>query len=265
MSFYDQMIDFQNCTPGNSGILKLSYNATFDKLHLKLGGGLTKAHLGKIEGKANGVTFFEDNVAYIAARDAYLGVFTDPNTITLDFTEPNIKGGAAAQYLAALPRNLLNSLTFEVEILPAAPGTMTLKCEGEFRDPTQNPFILRRKKFTIPLGVTGDNDYTLPSSGDGGLIKRVWIHHAGILSAAELRTNGTPRIRASVASMEYKQKRNRVVPQVNLLVLDFIDDGNLMNMLNTTQVKETLLRLNTNGTGQATVYLDYVDDLRKLH
>jgi hypothetical protein len=263
--FYDDMIDFQNCTPGNTGILKLSYNATFDKLHLKLAGGLTKAHLGKIEGKANGVTFFEDSIPYIAVRDAYQGIFTQADTVTIDFTEPNTRGGAAAQYLSALPRNLLNSLTFEIEILPAAPAGMSLKCEGEYRDPTQNPFILRRKKFAIPLGVTGDNDYTLPSGKDGGLIKRAWIHHTGIIQKAELRTNGNPRIRSTVASTEYKQKRNRVVPQANLLVLDFIDDGNLMNMLNTTNVTETLLRLNTNGTGQATVYLDYVDDLRKLH
>lgn len=265
MSFYDQMIDLQNATPGNVAILKLSYNATFDKLHFKLAGGLTKAHIGRIEGKANGVTFFEDVAANIAVRDAYQGIFTQADTITLDFTEPNTRGGAAAQYLSALPRNLLDSLTFEIEILPAAPAGMSLKCEGEYRDPTSNPFILRRKKFAIPLGVTGDNDYTLPSGVNGGLIKRVWVHHAGIVTAAELRTNGTPRTRATVASMEYKQKRNRVVPQANLLVVDFIDDGNLMNMLNTTQVKETLLRLTTNAAGQATVYLDYIDDLRKLH
>lgn len=151
--YYDQMIDFQNCTPGNVGILKLSYNATLDKLHLKLGGGLTAAHLGKIEGKANGVTFFEDDVAFMLKRDAYLGVFTQADTVTIDFTEPNTKGGAAQQYLAALPRNLLTSLTFEVTIKDTAPVGMTLKCEGEYRDPTQNPFILRRKRFAIPLSV----------------------------------------------------------------------------------------------------------------
>jgi hypothetical protein len=259
------MIDLQNATPGNIAILKLSYNATFDKLHFLLGGGLTKAHLGKIEAKANGITFFEDSAANIAVRDAYQGIFTDASILTLDFTEPNTRGGAAAQYLAALPRNLLNSLTFEVEILGAAPVGMTLKCEGEFRDPTPNPFILRRKKFVIPLGVTGENDYALPSGVDGGLIKRIWIHHTGIINRVELRTNGTPRIRSSVASLEHSAKRDRVVPQANLVVVDFISDGNLMNMLNTTMVKETLLRLTTTGTGQATVYLDYIDDLRKLH
>lgn len=264
--FYDQMIDFQNCTPGNVGILKLSYNATYDKLHLKLGGGLTAADLGKIEGKANGVTFFEDDASLLVLRDTYMGVYTQADTVTLDFTEPNTKGGAAQQYLASLPRNLLESLTFEVTIKSTAPAGMTLKAEGEYRDPTQNPFILRRKKFTIPLSAAGDNDYSLPSGeAIGGLIKRVWIHHSGTVDAAELRTNGTPRMRGSVTSFTYKQKRNRVVPQNNVLVLDFVDDGNLMGMLNTTIVKETLLRLHTTaGGGQATVYLDYLADYRRL-
>lgn len=264
--YYDQMVDFQNCTPGNVGILKLSYNATFDKLHLKLGGGLTAAHLGKIEGKANGITFYEDDASLILKRDAYQGIYTQADTVTIDFTEPNTKGGAAQQYLSALPRNLLNSLTFEVSISAAAPAGMTLKCEGEYRDPTNNPFILRRKKFAIPLSVSGDNDYSLPSGDSvGGLIKRVYIHHGGTITGAELRTNGTPRKRASVPSIEYAQKRNRVVPQANILVLDFIDDGNLMGMLNTATVKETLLRLTTNaGGGQATVYVDYIADLRRL-
>jgi hypothetical protein len=264
--FYDQMIDFQNCTPGNTAILKLSYNATFDKLHFLLAGGLTLAHLGKIEGKANGVTFFEDDAALIQKRDAYNGIYTDQYVLSIDFTEPNTKGGAAQQYLASLPRNLLNSLTFEIEIKDTAPAGMSFKCEGEYRDPTANPFILRRKRFAIPLGVVGENDYSLPSGDIGGLIKRIWIHHDGRVKKAELRTNGTPRKRASVLSLEYSQKRNRVVPQPGMTVVDFIDDGNLMNVLNTTIVKETLLRLTTDvGGGQATVYMDYLADYRRLN
>jgi hypothetical protein len=265
MSYYDQMIDLQNATPGNIAVLKLSYNATFDKLHFKLGGGLTKADIGTIEGKANGVTFFKDDAANMALLDAYLGVYTEAGTLTLDFTEPNTRGGAAAQYLASIPRNLLQSLTFEVQILPTAVNTMTLKCEGEYRDPTTNPFILRRKDFTIPLGVTGDNDYSLPSAMNGGLIKRVRIHHGGNITKVELRTNGTPRKRADVSSVTYAQKRNRLTPQVNMLMLDFIEDGNLMGMLDTTKVTETLLRLTTSAPDQAKVYVDYIADLRALN
>lgn len=264
MSYYDQMIDLQNVGPGKVAVLKLSYNATFDKIHFKLGGGLTKADIGRIEGKANGVSFFVDDGSYVALRDAYAGVFTQTDTMTLDFTEPNTKGGASAQYLASLPRNLLQSLTFEITIGGGANSASTMTAEAEYRDPTMNPFILRRKDFTIALPVTGENDFVLPAGVNGGLIKRIWLHHGGNITKAELRMNGTPMLRESVASATYAQKRNRVVPQTNTLVLDFIADGNLMGMLNTTRATEVLLRITTSAADTARVFVDYINDLRKL-
>ena len=263
-SNYDQQVDLQNVRPGAIAVLKLSYKATFDKIHLILSGGLTKADVGRIEGKANGVSFFVDDGALIGLRDAYMGVFVDANIITLDFTEINTRGGAAAQYLASIPRNLLKSLTFEIEIKAGADVGSIMKAEAEYRDPTPNPFILRRKDFNVPLAITGENDIMLPTAVNGGLIKRIWLHHTGHLTKAELRTNGTPRIRASVASLINQQKRNRLVPQDNILVLDFCADGNLMNMLNTAGIEECLLRLTTDAADTVKAYIDYVDDLKKL-
>lgn len=261
---YDQMIDLQNVAPGRTAVLKLSYRATFDKVHLILANGLSKAHIGRIEGKANGVTFFVDDGALIGLRDAYQGLFVDPNVISIDFTDPNTRGGAAAQYLAAVPRNLLNSLTFEIEIKAAAPVGGTMTAEGVYRDPTPNPFILRRKDFNVPLAITGENDVMLPTSINGGLIKRIWIHHGGNVTKAELRADQTPKIRASTGSITYEQKRNRLVPQANVLVVDFIQDGNLMGMLNTAGLQECLLRLTTSGPDTVKAFIDYVDDLKRL-
>jgi hypothetical protein len=261
---YDQMIDLQNVKPGATAVLKLSYRATFDKIHLLLGGGLVKTEIGRIEGKANGVTFFVDDGALIGLRDAYQGVFVDANVLTIDFTDPNTRGGAAAQYLAAVPRNLLNSLTFEIEIKATANVASTMVAEGEYRDPTPNPFILRRKDFNVPLAIVGENDIMLPVGANGGLIKRIWLHHTGNVTKAELRANGTPKMRVSVASNIHAQKRNRLVPQANIMVLDFIQDGNLMGMLNTAALQECLLRVTTSGADTIKAFVDYVDDLKKL-
>jgi len=263
-TFYDQMIDLQNVRPGATAVLKVSYNATFDKFHFFLGGGLLKSHIGRIEGKANGTTFYVNQAANLKVRDDYMGIFVDPNVLTLDFTEPNTRGGAPAQYLASIPRNLLNSLTFEIEILAAAPAGMTLYCEAEYRDPTANPFIMRMKDFNLPLAMTGDNDAVLPSGADGGLIKRIWLYHGGNLTKAELRTNGTPRLRSSDANMRMVQKRNRLVPQANVMCLDFLTDGNLMNMLNTSVAQETSLRLTTSAPDSVKAYIEYVADLRSI-
>lgn len=263
--YYDQQVDLQNVTPGNVAILKLSYNATYDKIHLFLGGGLTKAMVHQIEGKINGTQFYVDDGSLIGVRDLYENVFVDPNIITIDFTEPNSKGGAPAQYLSSLPRNMMQSLTFEITIDAAAPAGITMKADAEYRDPTKNTFVLRRKKISAPLSQTGDNDMFLPVDASGGLIKRIWLHHGGNVTKAELRTDGTPRIRALNTSVQYSQKRNRVVPQANIVCLDFMADGNLMGMLNTTGVKECLLRLTTSAPDAVTAYIDYVDDMRKLH
>lgn len=263
-SNYDQMIDLQNVVAGVTAVLKISYKATFDKIHLQLGGGLLKSHIGRIEGKANGVSFFVDDGQLIGVRDAYQNVYIDPNVITLDFTEPNTRGGAAAQYLASVPRNLMASLTFEIEIKSTAPAGITMKADAEYRDPTENPFVLRRKDFNVPLTLAGENDIMLPVAVNGGLIKRVWLHHTGNVTKAELRTNGTPRIRANTGALSYLQKRNKLVPQTNVLVLDFCADGNLMNMLNTAGIQECLLRLTTSAPDSVKAYIDYVDDLKKL-
>ncbi|SFV12809.1 major capsid protein P2 [Pseudoduganella namucuonensis] len=262
-SNYDQQIDLQNVVPGATAVLKLSYFATFDKIHLNLSGGLTKAHIGRIEGKANGVTFFVDDGSLIGIRDAYQGLFVDASVLTIDFTEPNTRGGAAAQYLSAVPRNLLASLVFEIEIKAAAPGGIVMKAEAEYREPTPNPFILRRKDFNVPLPNVGENDIMLPVAINGGLIKRIWLHAPNV-TAVELRTNATPRIRAKKASIEFAQKRNRLVPQAGIIVLDFVADGNMMNMLNTAGVNECLLRLTTSAADTLKCYIDYVDDMKRL-
>ena len=261
---YDQQVDLQNAVPGATAVLKISYNATFDKVHLLLGGGLLKSHIGRIEGKANGVQFFVDDGALIGKRDAYSGVPLQADVLTIDFTEINTRGGAAAQYLSAIPRNLLASLTFEIEIKAAAPGGMTMKAEAEYRAPTPNPFILRRKDFNMPLTAIGEIDFMLPVAVNGGLVKRIWLHQPNLISKIELRTDGTPRMRASVASLEHQQKRNRLVPQADLLVLDFVADGNMMGMLNTQDVKEGLLRVTATGTGSIKAYIDYIDNLSRL-
>jgi hypothetical protein len=263
--FFDDMIDLQNVGPGKVAILKISYNATIDKIHFNLGGGLTKADITRIEGKANGTTFFVDDAASLAKRDAYAGQFTQNGTVTLDFTEPNARGGAPEQYLASIPRNLLDSLTFEVTIAEGANAGSTMSAKAEYRGPTKNPFILRRKDINTPLSLTGDNDLMLPSAINGGLIKRIWLHHTGHVTKVELRTDGVPRIRATDADIQYSQKRHSLTPQANVMCVDFLADGNMMGMLNTAGVSEAFMRLTTDAPDSLKVYIDYIDDLRKLH
>jgi hypothetical protein len=135
---------------------------------------------------------------------------------------------------------------------------------AEYRGPTKNPFILKRRKFMQPLTVAGEHDMFLPSGVSGGIIKRVWLHGAGI-TAAQLKVGGmVAQHYRTVGELTRIQERNGRVPQTNVRVLDFVVDGNLQGALNTTSGAEVSLRLTTSGAVTVTGYLDYVDPIDRV-
>lgn len=262
---YDRLIDFQNRSPGGVAVVNVPLNRTLDKLHLVLPAGVTKSQITRIEGKINDRTFLVDEGSRLTSRETYLDNFVDATHLTLDFTEPSARGGAPEQYLTCLAANLFKKLTFEVTIDAAVStaNAAAITAECDYRGPTQNPFILRRKDFTAPLSFVGENDIVLPSGKAGALIKRIWIHHGGNVTGAELRGDNSTKFRwTDLASLTYSQKRQGFVPQTNISVLDFVAEGNLMSAFNTKNFAESLLRLTTTAADSARIYVDFIDDYR---
>lgn len=270
--FYDQLNNLQNVRADGGGvaILTLPLAVTYDKIKLKLLGDLTAADITRIEGKANGKTFFVDTGARRKARQDYKGIHTEAGFMTIDFTEPNARGGAVPQYLASIPANLLKSLTFEITLGAAGVGeTFGLEAYAEFRGPTNNPYITKHLDFNVSLPNAGEHDLFLPSGVSGGIIKRVWLHHTGNITAADLRVNRVTAIKAKVTDLEYQQKENNLVPQANVTVLDFVVDGNLQGALNTASqsgkaAPSIELRLTTDAADVISGYIEYIDPINRL-
>lgn len=269
MGMYDRIVNVQNVGPGKVAIATFPCNVTYDKIKLVLGGGLTAADITLIEGKANGKSFMFDTGAFAVARQAYKGVATDPGYITLDFTEPHARGGAVPQFMASIPANLLASLTFEITIAATANALSTLGVHVEFRAPTTNPFIRKLIKFNSNLPNVGDNDLFLPSGAAGGIIKRIWLHNAGIITNYDLRINRLTARRAAKADWQFEQKENLLVPQANIDVIDFIADGNMQGALNTGadakgQVPTVEFRATASAAGPLVGYIEYIDPIGRL-
>lgn len=269
MGLYDRVANVQNTAPGKIAIIDLPCNVTYDKIHLKLGGGLTAADLTRIEGQANGRPFYVCNGADIIAEQSYLGIPTDAAHVTIDFTEPNSRGGPGGQYAASVPANLLSSLRFFVTISAAANQLMTLGADVEFRAPTQNPFIRKLLDFNAALPNAGDNDLYLPSGSSGGIIKRAWLHNTGHITGWDLRVNRLSARRQLKADWVHEQTVNKLVPQANLDVLDFVVDGNLQGALDTSKdkagnVPTVELRITTSAAETVRGYLEYIDPISRL-
>lgn len=261
---YDQLINFVNRAPGATAVLTIPPNRTVDKIHLRLPAGVTKSQIGSIIGKVNDRTFFVDSGANITIRDAYMnGVngYVDPQIITIDFTEPNARGGAPEVYLTCLPVNLMGKVTFEIgfDLSITAPQAAQITADCEYRGPTGNPFIMRRRDYTQALPVNGDNDILLPSAKSGALIKRVWVHHTGNVQKLELRGDNATKFRFDTAALSYMEKRAGFVPQSNVAVIDFVASGNIAQAFNTKSYTESLLRITTTGADTAKIFVDFVD------
>lgn len=263
--FYDRMLRVENVGAAKTALITLGLNATYDKLVLLLGGGLVAAKINAVRLKANDVEVFVDTGPNLNSRQAYKAISTDAGEVVIDFTEPKSRGDAAQQYLASLPANLLKKCVLEVDLDATAAGGSTLACSAEYRGPTKNAFILKRREFNFYAPGAADHDLLMPSGVSGGIIKRVWLHDGGHVTKALLRVGGfIAQNWLTIAELQRVQVRNGMVPQAGIDVLDFVVDGNLQGALNTAAGQEVLLRLTTDAAQAIKGYIDYIDPINRV-
>lgn len=265
-----RVTNLQNVAPGNTATLKLptGKNApTLDKVILELTGGLTPAHIESIRGKANGRLFLDEITGtVINRRDDYRGVFTAPGFITLDFTEPGARNGAVEQLMASVPCSLLQDLSFEIKLAAAAPANGRIDAQMVVRQPTQNPYIAKKLNTTQSFAAAGEQIMYLPTGGAGGKIKRIWIHEttAGTLTDLEIRVGNTTAYETNRAKLEHSQKQNKQTPQAGIVVLDWIEDGNLSGMLDTANAAQVELRMKSSAANTYQVFYEFIDPIGRL-
>jgi hypothetical protein len=268
MGFRNYVKNIQPIAAGATAVLTLGTgkNApTLDKLQLILGGGLTVAKLTSIKGFANGREFYVDATGTIHnARRTYMGLTTPANEVVLDFTEPNARS-AIEQNLSCLPLSLMQDCRFELGI-DATAAAPTLTALAHFRAPTQNPFIKKQRRLSQSFAAGGEQVIYLPNGPSGGKLVRIWIHEAtpGNITAVELRARNAVGFEATRTEIQNSQQHNGLAPQAGVLVLDFIEDGNLAGWFDTSALADVELRITGTAADAYTVYLEYLDPIARL-
>jgi Viral coat protein P2 N-terminal domain len=274
MGYKLPLTNLQNVAPGNVATLKAPAGPgapTYDQIKLELGGTLTPAHIEYVRGKANGRIFLDESTGTIInARDTYRGIFTEAGFVVLDFTEPKARNGAAEQLLASVPGALLQDLSFEIKLTAGAPVGGTIKAVANYRPPTNNPFIRKMLSTSQAFSAAGTeaspNILYLPVGGGGGKLKRIWLHEsvAGTTSFAQIRIANNVVHETTRARLENDQKRNSLTPQAGVVVLDFVEDGNLAGMLDTSRAPMVELRLANAAACAYTVFYELIDPIGRL-
>lgn len=267
---FGPILQVENAGAGKTAIIKPGLNATYDKFILHLAGGLTAADLSEIRIYANGAETFKDTGTFLDSRQAFHQIDTDAAEVAIDFTDPRLKGAVEQQYAASLPANLLKQLRIEIDIANAqgeGENFSLLTCSAEFRGPTANPFILKRRKFTQYCGAAGEWDFALPTGDNGGVIKRIWLHDGSNVTALQLRVGQMLALEYdAIAKLTRMQERYDKVPQAGITCLDFVVDGNLNGVLDTSKTRGAVaLRLTTDQAQTVTGFIDYVDPIGRIN
>jgi len=269
-TFKNKVTNIQPVAPGATATVTLGTgkNApTLDKLQFILGGTtFNVSHINAIRGFINGREFYVDGTGTVHnARRTYLGLNPKVSELVLDFTEPNAKS-AIEQNLSAIPLALCQDFRFELDIASGASADLTLTALAHFRAPTNNPFIKKVRKITQAFAAGGEQVVYLPNGPSGGKLVRAWIHEsaAGNVTAVELRARNAIGIEGTRTQLQNSQEANGLTPQNGVLVLDFIEDGNLAGWFDTGALSEVELKLTGTAACTYTVYLEYLDPIGRL-
>lgn len=271
MSYKLRATNLQNVSKGNTATLRLPVgkNApTLDKVILQLGGtSFLKSHITSIVGKANGRPFYnEGSGTLISNRDVYKGIAVDAAFLAIDFTESKARNGAVEQLLSSVPMSMLQDLSFEITLASGAPADATLNAQIIVRQPTNNPFILKKLQTTQAFSASGEQIVYLPTGGAGGKIKRIWIHElsAGHITDVRIQVGNSIAFETNRLQLEFEQKRNGLVPQAGIVVVDFVEDGNLAGVLDTGAAGNVELRITADAANTYTVYYELIDPIGRL-
>lgn len=270
MTFKNRITNIQPLAPGATATLVVGTgkNApTLDKLQLTLGGTTFDAsHINAIRGYIDGRQFYMEGTGTVHnKRRAYSTLFNDPSEIVLDFTESNART-AIEQNLTAIPLSQIQDLRFEFDIAAGASANLTMKASAHYRAPTTNPFIKKLFRITQGFQAGGEQIVYIPNGAKGGKLMRVWIHEgsAGNITAVELRAKNAIGIEATRTELERSQKHNGLTPQTGIVVLDFVEDGNLGGWFDTSVLADVELRMTGTAADTYTIYLEYADPVARL-
>ena len=262
----------QNVGPGKTAICMIPLGGTIDKFMFELGGGLLTSHITATRVKINSKDIAVGSGADWVNRQRHKSVYIDAanDNFTMDWTEPNARGGIIPQLAATIPASVeagVKDIRIELDIDAAAPAPSTIQLTTQRRAPSLNPNVKKFFELVHPNLVVGWNDIFLPAGGiAGSVLQRLYIaHDAAEVDEVELRVGSNVPIWSTTANLlEFMSKENGLTPQAGLSVIDFIMDGNLSNSLPTINTPQVHLRIKANATGPLKTIMEIIDPVNRL-
>lgn len=233
---------FQNVVAAGVAIGDLTklLGTVLEKITLNLGGTFTRSMITSLVLKANGKIIYETDGNKLEASNMYNGATTDPTVLKLDFMDRKAitanarQAGAFDLSIGSGIKSLRMEVTISGAIAPMLAGF------ADVSPPTNDPseagiraLIARRHRSTYVVGAAGTFALPVPHldpAGGGTAYRRIYIYGANCTAIKTMR-EGVVEHELTKLQNEAAQKDNFKFPQVNLVVFDPVQDGQLSGRL----------------------------------
>ncbi len=262
---------FRKCMPFSNVVatgmatadLRSLLGNTVNRIVLKLGGTtFTKAMITGLRVKANGKSIFDDTGSRTDSRMMYRGITANAAYLTVDFSEIRART-IQGQLLGSIDTTIgINSLTMEVDISGATAPTLEAWADiGPPQMGIERSLIGKVLSFTHNFGAAGKFPMNIPYGRQGGsLIKR--LHLSGsTVTDAEVKKNGVTIFESPNAVNNFVETEFLRTPQANYFHIDFVQDGNMSNVLNAADAQTMEYYATVSGAGNVIVVAELLDPL----
>ncbi|MBK6403207.1 MAG: hypothetical protein IPP18_17970 [Rhodocyclaceae bacterium] len=236
-----QMPPFLNVVASGVATLRIPrYAMTLTRLVLRLGGTtFTKAMIADIKIKIGPRTVWNCTGPRIDAINAYKGVATGTNFLTIDFTERDATGDVRPKEVGGFDLTTMND-DVTVEVTIAGATAPALSAIAFMTPPQGNPLI--QKLVYVPASSAVAGKFPVQIFPRGALIKRVHFFYGGTdwgaaangnMNRLEVKKSGLVIWDAECLEARFMQGEYRKVPQSKLYVYDPIMDNNVSGLVTT--------------------------------
>ncbi|MDW5417051.1 major capsid protein P2 [Iodobacter sp. CM08] len=263
MTMQKKEMPFMNVVAGSTASLSLPCGPTYERLYLRMTGTtFNKTHITDIRVKVNGKLIHQADGITLEAFNAYSGMATDANILTVDFTEIFARDRVGQSIGALGTARGVNSVMLEVDIAGTAVAP-TLECWSFTSGPADIGVLNKLLKYPVNIGGAGKWPIALPYGPNGTMIKRVYIKSANC-TGLEIKKNGVVIHDTTKPVNEFWQKENRKTPQAGFYIFDPATDNNYDDMLRTDNAGSLEFNVYMSGLESIMVYGEYLDPLANL-
>lgn len=245
--------------------VSLPVGMSYNRIILALGGtAFTKSMITNINVRLNGKIIFQNSGARLDLQNQYRGLPSNPNFLTIDFTEPRAKI-MAEEYLGNInTAQGVSSLTLEVTITGAT--APTLDTYSELGPPAPLGIIAKQILFTNSVAGAGKIPIKLIDVANrGAIIKRVHFAHGGNLNALEVKKNGIViHDNVLTAVNAFNQSDYLKTAQTNLYTFDPCMDNNYANAIKTMDMVSLEFNPTWGAADTVTAVLETLDTLGNM-